>query len=297
MPVQEDLLRDLPEWLEDFKENVKDEGMLASRDTPASTSHDSVSERSTKVVSRKHRIFVHFLKDRNCAVCKRTKIRRAPCRKRTGDAALRAENFGNLLTADHKVLNEGCESRINHQYAVEVQDLATQQIQSYPCKTKTSQETERSLRNFPEPSEKSKVIETDSSLEFGKSYEELWWNHCTSTLHRSETKGIAERAVRRIKEGISAVLLQSGLDEKWWADSVECYCYLRNVQDLLSGENTSRTAIWRTIQRTSNSVWLHGGMSSCFCQSRLRQFGQTVRSWRSWKRQKSMLGDSVQRRL
>ena len=30
----------------------------------------------------------------------------------------------------------------------------------------------------------------------------------------------------------SAVLLQSGLDEKWWADSVECYCYLRNVQDL-----------------------------------------------------------------
>ena len=25
------------------------------------------------------------------------------------------------------------------------------------------------------------------------------------------------------KEGTSAVLLQSGLDEKWWADSMECY--------------------------------------------------------------------------
>ena len=34
-----------------------------------------------------------------------------------------------------------------------------------------------------------------------------------STPHRSETNGIAERAVRRIKEGTSAVLLQSGLDE------------------------------------------------------------------------------------
>ena len=45
---------------------------------------------------------------------------------------------------------------------------------------------------------------------------------------------IAERAVRRINEGTSAVLLQSGLDEKCWADSMECYCYLRNVQDLLS---------------------------------------------------------------
>ena len=57
--------------------------------------------------------------------------------------------------------------------------------------------------------------------------------------HRSETNGIAERAVRRIKEGTSAVLSQSGLDEKWWADSVECCCCLRNVQDLLGiWENT-----------------------------------------------------------
>ena len=35
-----------------------------------------------------------------------------------------------------------------------------------------------------------------------------------------------------MKEGTSAVLLQSGLDENWWADSMECYCYLRNIQDL-----------------------------------------------------------------
>ena len=46
--------------------------------------------------------------------------------------------------------------------------------------------------------------------------------------------GIAESAVRRVKDGMSAVPLQSGLDEKWWADSMECHCCcLRNVQDLL----------------------------------------------------------------
>ena len=44
--------------------------------------------------------------------------------------------------------------------------------------------------------------------------------------------------MRRVKEGTSAVLLQSGLDEKWWADFMECYCYLRNIQDLLSDGKT-----------------------------------------------------------
>ena len=39
---------------------------------------------------------------------------------------LRAEIFGDLIAADHKVLSEGCESRNNHRYAVVVQDLATQ---------------------------------------------------------------------------------------------------------------------------------------------------------------------------
>ena len=37
---------------------------------------------------------------------------------------------GHLITANHKVLSEGCESRNNHRYAVVVQDLATQWIQS-----------------------------------------------------------------------------------------------------------------------------------------------------------------------
>ena len=128
--------------------------------------------------------------------------------------------------------------RNNHRYAVVVQDLATQWIQSFPCKTKNSQETHRSLQKFLEPERKPKVIYTDNSLEFGEACEDLSWNHCTSTPYRSETNGIAERAVRRVKEGTAAVLLHSGLNESWWADSMECYTYLRNVTDLLSDGKT-----------------------------------------------------------
>ena len=44
--------------------------------------------------------------------------------------------------------------------------------------------------------------------------------------------------MRRVKEGTSAVLLQSGLNENWWAASTECYTYLRNDTDLLSDGKT-----------------------------------------------------------
>ena len=49
-----------------------------------------------------------------CEICQRTKITRASCRKRNSGVVLRAENFGDLITADHKILSEGCESRHNH---------------------------------------------------------------------------------------------------------------------------------------------------------------------------------------
>ena len=63
---------------------------------------------------------------------------------------------------------------------------------------------------FLEPSEKAKVIYTDNSLEFGKACEELSWNHCTSTLHRSVTSGIAAvRTGRKMVGGFHGVLLLS----------------------------------------------------------------------------------------
>ena len=68
-------------------------------------------------------------------------------------------------------------------------------------------------------------------------------------LHHTDRKqnGIAERAVRRVKEGTSAALMQSDLNESWWADSMEGYTYLRNVTDLLSdGKTPYERRFWAT---------------------------------------------------
>ena len=275
------LYSEIPEWLQEFREIVVDDEIPLQGGSHASSSHEASLEPTFKRSEDlgKHSVEIHFHKDRNCEICKRTKITRVPCRRRNGEAVLRAEKFGDLIKADHKVLSDNCESRNNHRYAVVVQDLATQWIQAYPCKTKTSQETQRSLQKFLEPERNPKVIYTDNSLEFGNACEDLSWNHCTSTPHRSETNGIAERAVRRVKEGTSDVLLQSRLNESWWADSMECYTYLRNVTDLLSDGKTPYER--RFGQPFKGPIIPFGSLVeyhpiTAKDQSRIHQFGKKV---------------------
>ena len=100
--------------------------------------------------SGEHSVYTHFPKDPNCDICLKTKITRASCRRRTGTVVPIAENVGDLITPDHKILSEGSESRNNHRYAVVVQDLATQWLQLYPCKTKTSLETQKKVSGAEE---------------------------------------------------------------------------------------------------------------------------------------------------
>ena len=112
------LISDIPQWLQEFRENLVDDRVPERRDS----SHEPSLEPTRNVDLGKHSVETHFPKDRNCEICQRTKITRAPCRRCIGRVEPRAENFGDLITADHKIVSEGCESRNNHRYAVVVQD-------------------------------------------------------------------------------------------------------------------------------------------------------------------------------
>ena len=111
---------EIPEWLQEFWEILVDDEIPLQGGSHASSSHEASLEPTTKRREDlgKHSVYTHFPKDRNCEICKRTKITRAPCRRRNGEAVPRAVNFGDLITADHKVLSDNCESRDNHRYAV-----------------------------------------------------------------------------------------------------------------------------------------------------------------------------------
>ena len=272
---------DIPEWLQKFRENLVDDRVPEHRDSHASSSHEpSLEPTPTRSADLgKHSVKTHFPKDRNCEICQRTKITRAPCRRRIGGAVLRAENFGDLITADHKVLSDSCESRNNHRYASVVQDLVTQWIQSYPSKTKTSQETQRTLQKFLEPDVKPKVIYTDNSSEFAKLVE--IFPGIIVRRHHTDRKqmGLLKERYAGLKKGTSAVLLQSGLNESWWADSMECYTYLRNVQDLFSD---GKTPYERRFGKPFKGPIIPFGSLveyypiSARDQSRIHQFGKKV---------------------
>ena len=188
----------------------------------------------------KHSIFTHFTKDWNWKVCNRTKITRTPCRKRTGTAIPRAENFGDLMTAKNKVLSDGSESWNNRRYSVVVQDLSTQWIQSYPRK-----------KNFTWNRKKlAKVrgVDAETQSHLREQFPRIWQSLRRPILESLSVNTSPSRDEQDCwKSGTSAALLQSGLDEKWWADSMECFCCLRyNSRSLVWWEDTLRKAILRS---------------------------------------------------
>ena len=87
--------------------------------------------------------FQSFSKDPNCEICKRTKITRACCKRSSENRAERipeAEKCGDSVTADHNILDEENEPRLQQIRVVVVQDSVTQSIQSYPRTNRTARE-------------------------------------------------------------------------------------------------------------------------------------------------------------
>ena len=83
----------------------------------------------------------------------------------------------------------------------------------------------------------------------------------------------------RVEEGTSAVLLQSGLEENWWADSMECFTYLRNIQYLLSDGKTPYER--RFGEPFKGPIIPFGSLVECYPisakdQTRIHQFGKKV---------------------
>ena len=74
---------EIPEWLQEFREILVDGEVPLQGGSHASSSHEASLEPIFKRREDlcKHSVYTHFPEDRNCEICKRTKITRAPCRR------------------------------------------------------------------------------------------------------------------------------------------------------------------------------------------------------------------------
>ena len=86
---------EIPEWLQEFRENLVDDEIPEHGNSHASSSHEVSLEPTFKRREDlgKHNENTHFPEDRNCEICQRTKITRAPCRRRNCGAVPRATKF------------------------------------------------------------------------------------------------------------------------------------------------------------------------------------------------------------
>ena len=190
----------------------------------------------------KHNIFTHFPKCPNCVICQNNKAHRAYCKSggdiRT-DSLPSPTRFGEMITADHKIMNDDDASREEDRTACVIQDKWSYWLQAYPAPTKSTADTKRALCRFLGPGVTCRHIYTDNSKEFKLAAAELEIDQDTCTPHRSETNGMAENAVKRVKEGTSCSLSQSGFVYAWWDQAMACYCFHRNIKDVLGDNKTS----------------------------------------------------------
>ena len=259
-----DLLHsDIPEWLQEFRENLVDDGVPERRDSHASSSHEPSSEpaptRSADL--GKHIVYTHFPEDRNCEICQRTEITRVPCRRRNGEAVPRAENFGALMTADHKVLSEGCDD-----------------IQSW-CRT------------WP-PNGSSRIRAEQKLLRKHRDACKSSWSQIGNV--KSLTLTIPWNLVKSVKIFRGIIVRRHHTDRKQmgllreqcaeWNKVPLLYC-CNQVWMKVCGQipqnvipicetfkiscligNSIRKAFWETIWRTYHSVWFIGWVLPCFCE-------------------------------
>ena len=157
-----------------------------------------------------HSVFTHYPEDPNCEVCKETNTTRARCGikpKKRVDGIAPSTKCGDLNTADHKNSERG--KRVE----MRIQKRFNRARWYHELDSELSEKNERNIGDNVVFTKISSSVTDNWKV---KACQDWQWNHYTSTPHRSETNGVAERAVPRVNDGTAIAPVQSGLSEEFW---------------------------------------------------------------------------------
>ena len=158
-------------------------------------------------------------------------------------------------------------------------------------------------------------------LGLGKSCEELFLNHCTSTPHRSETIEIAESSAQSERRDICGVVAVGSVWKLLGGFHRVLLLSEKHSRSLVWWEDTMWMAVRNTIERTSIAVWSNGRISPYICERHIEIWSKSLtrhiprlcivcganlerrhhgrrhrRMWRRWTHQNSTQEGSKQRK-
>ena len=247
-----------------------------------------------------------------------------PCRRRNGGAVPRAENFGDLITADHKVLSGNCESRNNHRYAIVVR--------IWPLNGCSRVRVKQKLRRKHKEACKSSWSQIESLKHLHWQFPGIWqslWRSFLESLYvntaqiRNEWDCWKSSAQSKGRHFCRVVAIRSEwkmVGKILWNVIPICemlqICYLMGksrMRDVLGNHVEDRLfhlvhwlSITQKLRRTSQESINLERKSYLDCSSethctrveigRVTYWLQTLRSWKRWTHRKSTRKDSMRMR-
>jgi len=189
------------------------------------------------VPSGRH-LLCHVPHDPSCWHCVEAKMRAKPARRRDPALKKKPEKFGELVYADHLILNEDEEGAKGERSAVVLLDWATGCGDMVSVTTKASSYAENAIRHFVGPRDVLKELYTDGSPELEKTAQGLKVPHGVATPYRPQSNTHIENFVGQVVRGARATLLHSGLPHTFWTYAGRTWNVHRNVLPGARGEKS-----------------------------------------------------------
>ena len=116
-------------------------------------------------------------------------------------------------------------------------DRATDDCEVYPVATRSHEDTVAAMKHWQKPGEVIESFRADNAPELSSAARERGWRNPTSTPGDARSNGLAERMVRRVKQGIKINLSQSGLHKSWWPYGGRHFTFARRA-NMVDGDST-----------------------------------------------------------
>ena len=211
----------------------------------------SLEEQMAEVLSIKH-MMTYSPKHPLCDICNRSKMQRKPKKQRTkGQMGRKPLYFGDHCAGDmfinrkkksgdketEEPEEEEPEWLGDARAGAALHDRATGWLASYPQATRSQQDTTESFLDWEGPDEHVKSFHCDNGSELLAPAKAMGWRTRTSTPGVPQTNGLADRMVRKVKEGTRANIIQSGLSSKWWPEASMQYTTSSHNIQVVDGDS------------------------------------------------------------